>query len=251
MRVTLRVAVLLCVVASALRPAWARDVLRVGISPDPGVFAALDVHRKIASGATAEIFEAIAKDIGVDIEYVVVAGAGTNPYVAALNDGRIDVIANTYQMTPDRRAQFDFSQPVFSYGETIVVRKNDPGNYRTASDLRGLRVAVMAGSNYVDIAKRIGADPVVGGSLDGAVTSVDDGAVAAAMGAAPTLKFIVRHGACANVRTPAEYESHDVLPAGFGVRKGEAALLGKIDAALSRLKADGTVAELLNRHGFD
>ena len=251
MKVTCRFVLLLCVGLSALRPAWARDVVRVGISPDPGVFAALDAKTKIASGATAEIFEAIAKDIGVDIEYVVVAGAGTNPYVAALNDGKIDVIANTYQMTPDRLAQFDFSEPVFSYGETMVVQKNDPNDYRTAADLKGLRVAVIAGSNYVDIAKRIGAEPVVGGSLDGAVKSVEDGTVAAAMGTAPTLKFLVRGGAYANVRIPAEYVSRDILPAGFGVRKGETAILHKINASLSRLKANGTVAKILTRYGFD
>jgi len=251
MRVTFRLVVLLCVTVGAFRPAWARDVVRVGISPDPGVFAALDANTKIASGATAEIFEAIAKDIGVDIEYVVVAGAGTNPYVAALNGGKIDVIANTYQITAERRAQFDFSDPVFSYGETIVVQKNDPKDYRTAADLNGLRVAVIAGSSYVDIAKRIGAEPVVGGSLDGAVKSVDEGAVAAAIGTAPTLKFIVGHGSYANVRIPAEYVSRDILPAGFGVRKGEAALLQKINASLSKLKADGTIAKLLKRYGFD
>jgi len=57
-------------------------------------------------------------------------------------------------------------------------------------DLKGLRVAVIAGSNYADLAERIGAEPVVVGSLDGAVKSVEDGTVAAAMDTAPTLKFL-------------------------------------------------------------
>ena len=39
------------------------------------------------------------------LKYVVVTGSGSPPGVAALNDGRIDVIGYTFQITPDRQAQ--------------------------------------------------------------------------------------------------------------------------------------------------
>ncbi|WP_018268470.1 substrate-binding periplasmic protein [Methylosinus sp. LW4] len=225
--------------------------MRVGIAAEPGVFAGFDAGTKKASGATVEILQAIAEDIDVDLQYVVVTGAGTVPYAKAIADGRIDIVANTYQITPERQALFDFSDPVVSYGETLVIRKNDQRDFKTAEDLKNLKVAVIAGSNYVDIAKRVGADPVVGGSLDGAAESVDNGKVDAAMGTAPTLAFIVRGGAFANIRVAKAYVSHDIRPAGFGLRKGDTALLQKINGSLARLKANGTVSKLLTRYGFE
>jgi len=96
----LAAAILVGISASA-----AREIIRVGIAAEPGVFAAFDVTTKKASGATAEILEAIAEDIGVELQYVIVAGAGAVPYAKAIADGRIDVVANTYQITPEAYAR--------------------------------------------------------------------------------------------------------------------------------------------------
>jgi polar amino acid transport system substrate-binding protein len=225
-------------------------LIRVGLTPEPGAFTTYDAAAGTASGATVEVLKAIAALQDLTLTYVLFHGSGSNPGVAALNDDRIDVIVYTYQITPERAAQYDFSTPVLSYGEALVVQARDRTEYRTSADLAGRTVGVIAGSNYVGIAKRAGAAIVVGTSLAGAVADVDAGKIDAVIGTAPTLTYVVHHGPYPNVRVVTDYVSSDALPAGFGVRKGNAALLAAIDAGLAHLKADGSLERILAGYGL-
>ena len=232
------------------KTSFAQQVVRVGVSPDPGAFTVFDKKSGTASGATVEVLQEIARAQGLTLRYVVVPGSGSPPGVAALNDGRIDVIAYTFQITPDRQAQYDFSDPVLSYGEALAVRRDDAAHYGTADDLKGKTVGVIVGSSYVDIASRAGAIGVAGGSLPGAVADVNDGRLVAVIGTAPTLIYTVVHGDYPNVRQVDDYQSHDVLPAGFGVKQGNVALLAKINASLDNMKSDGSLRKILAEYGL-
>jgi polar amino acid transport system substrate-binding protein len=225
-------------------------LIRVGLTPEPGAFTTYDAIGGTASGATVEVLKAIAALQDLTPTYVLFHGSGSNPGVAALNDDRIDVIAYTFQITPERTAQVDFSVPVLSYGEALVVQARDRTAYRTSADLAGRTIGVIAGSNYVGIAERAGATTVVGTSLAGAVAEVDAGRIDAVIGTAPTLTYVVRHGAYPNVRLVTDYVSSDALPAGFGVKKGNAALLAALDAGLAQLKADGSLDRILAAYGL-
>ena len=46
------------------------------------------------------------------------------------------------------------------------------------------------------------------------------------------------------------YKPATVGSVGIGVRKGEAALLGKINASLAKLKANGTIEKILDKWGL-
>jgi ABC-type amino acid transport substrate-binding protein len=76
---------------------------------------------------------------------------------------------------------------VLLYGQTLVVQKSESTEYKSADDLKGRSVGVVAGSNYVGIVKRVGGDPVPGNSVAGAVADVNAGKIATAMGSAPTI----------------------------------------------------------------
>jgi len=227
-----------------------QQVVRVGVSPDPGALTVYDTKSGAASGATIEVLQEIARAQEMILKYVVVTGSGSPPGVAALNDGRIDVIGYTFQITPDRQAQYDFSDPVLSYGEALAVRTTDTAPYASADDLRGKSVGVIVGSSYVGIAERAGAIGVPSHSLPGAVGDVNDGRLVAVIGTAPTLIHTVVHGDYPNVRLVDGYRSRDVLPAGFGVKQGNAALLAKINASLGNMKADGSLRRILAKYGL-
>jgi polar amino acid transport system substrate-binding protein len=230
--------------------AQAQQTIRVGISPTPGALTVYDEKTGRASGATGELLEIIAKNAGWKLQYVQVMGSGTNPYVAAFGADKIDVVAYAYQITPDRTAQFDFSEPILSYGEALVVHKSDARQYQSAADLKGVSLGVIAGSNYVDIAKRVGADAQISTSLPGAVADVNSGKIAAAMGSAPTIIYEAMKAEYPNVRIVTTYKSDDVLPAGFGVKKGNAALLSALNAGLAKLRADGTLKTVLAKYSL-
>ena len=239
-------AVMVCTVAVAN----AQPVVRVGVFPMGGPMTLLDEGSGNASGATVEILQAIAKDRGLKLQYVKITGSGSNPFVAALASDTIDLIAYCFQMTADRKAQFDFSEPVLSYGEAVIVHKDDPKDYRSAKDLKGLSLGVVVGSSYVDTAKGVGANAIIGDSLGGLLMDVNTGKIVAAMGSAPTVLNAVQRGTYPNVRVPSNYRSDEALPAGFGVRKGNVGLLKTIDAGLAKLTADGSAKAILAKYGL-
>jgi polar amino acid transport system substrate-binding protein len=227
-----------------------QQVVRVGIGPNPGAFTVFDERTGAASGgATLEILEMIATDAGLALQYVPITGAGSNPFVEALSTDKIDLIVYTSQVTPARQEQYDFSDPVLSYGEALVVQKGDTTDYKSADDLKGVAVGVVAGSSYVDIATRVGADVKLYESSSPMV-DVNAGTLTATIGSAPTFIYQALYGPYPNVKVVSGYTSKDVLPAAFGVKKGKTALLETINASLAKFQADGTVKTILAKYGL-
>src|SRR5947209_18385210 len=99
---------------SGVSAANAQNLVKIGISSVPGVFTAFDEKTGKASGAMVELFETIARNIGLEIQYIKIDGTSSDPFAAALKAGKIDAIVYTFQITPGRQAQFDFTTPVLS-----------------------------------------------------------------------------------------------------------------------------------------
>lgn len=227
------------------------NTVRVGIFPEAGPFNVFDEETQSASGAGAEIIQAIAKDAGLAIEWVPIEGSGSNPWVEAIEANQIDLITYPFQMTDARKEQYAFTDPVFTYGEAVVVHKDDPREFTSAEDLAGRSVGVVEGSNFVDIANRVGADTRVGDSLADAIAQVDAGTLDAAMGTAPVVIYRVSEGDFPNTRLPEEYSSDTLLPAGFGVEAGEDELLLILNSGLEKLSAEGAIREISARWGIE
>jgi ABC-type amino acid transport substrate-binding protein len=63
---------------------------------------------------------------------------------AALTSGKIDVIATNMAITPERKGQLDFSNPVYSPPtEAVVVHASDATVYRSLADLKGFAVGAQ------------------------------------------------------------------------------------------------------------
>jgi ABC-type amino acid transport substrate-binding protein len=230
--------------------AEAQQTVRVGTSAvtDPATanpFAFLDGATQTGVGAGAEIMEAIAEDLGLTIEWVPISGGGSNPVAAAFAADQIDINVYPFQMTDARKAQFDFTDPIYRYGEVVVIRRDDQRDYRSPADLAGRSVATVAGSAFVDIATRAGATAVQVATLDEAYAELMAGRVDAVMGTAPTLAFVIEKQATYPDLTLApNYQSDSPLPAGFGVRMGNAELLASLNASLAKLRQAGTIREI-------
>jgi polar amino acid transport system substrate-binding protein len=235
-------------VVGGAHPAIAQeDPVRVGTFTGANPFTFYDETTGTARGAGAEIIQAISEEAGLAIEWVPIEGSGSNPFVEAIEADRIDVISYPFQRTEARQAQYDFTDPIFTYGETIVVHKDDTREYRGAADLAGVSVGVVEGSNFVDIANAAGADTRVGESLPNAMKGVDAGELQAAMGTAPVVIYVVGEGEMPNLRIPEEYRSEAPLPAGFGVKKGNTELLAALNDGLDTLADEGAIAEIAGR----
>jgi ABC-type amino acid transport substrate-binding protein len=254
LRRVIRTAVVMCAATLSFSlPSSAQQVVRVGISDATTAatgnpFAMTDAATMNGVGAGAEIMQAISEDLGLTIEWVPISGGGSNPVAAAFAANQIDVNVYPFQMTDARKAQFDFTDPIYNYGEVLVIRRDDQREYRSSTDLLSRTIATVAGSAFVDIATRAGATARPVATLEEGFTELQAGRVDAVMGTAPTLAYIVEKNATyPDLMLAPDYRSSSPLPAGFGVRMGNPELLASLNTGIAKLQQSGTIREISDR----
>lgn len=93
-------------------------------------------------GFEAEIVEAIAQDLGMEVELVQNDWDGL---VEGLKRGDYDVIVNGLEITPERAKAVGFSRPYYVTSETLTVRREDDRIIKL-EDAKGLRVGTLEAS---------------------------------------------------------------------------------------------------------
>jgi polar amino acid transport system substrate-binding protein len=93
-------------------------------------------------GFEAEIVEALAKELGMEFEFVQNSWDGL---IEGLKRNDYDIVVNGVEITPDRAKEVHFSQPYYFTSETLAVRKSNNSIY-TLEDTKGLRVGTLEGS---------------------------------------------------------------------------------------------------------
>mgnify|MGYP005992659301 CR=1 FL=1 len=119
------------------------ETLNVGMSG--GYFPFTFVKLDELQGFEVDFINAIAEETGDDVNFVTMSFSGL---VGALETGRIDTIANQITITPEREAKFAFSQPYVFDGAQVVVKKGNEETITSVDDLSGKTVAVNLGSNF-------------------------------------------------------------------------------------------------------
>lgn len=82
------------------------------------------------------------------------------------------------------------------------------------------------------------------------IRDVNSGRLKAGFADAPILAYYVKQGAFPGVRLVETFKPTVVASVALSVRKTDADLLAKIDKALAKLKADGTLQAILTKWGL-
>jgi polar amino acid transport system substrate-binding protein len=90
----------------------------------------------LAEGALIDLMNAVAKDAGLQVKFVMVPGT---EQIAALNSNTIDLALIFSQIGSGIDA--DFTEPLYKDSEALVVKKTDKKQYTTWEDLRGEVIA--------------------------------------------------------------------------------------------------------------
>jgi polar amino acid transport system substrate-binding protein len=220
----------------------------VGATPTGTPFTFLDVRTNTIQGAMVDLLDAIANDAGFKI------GIQPTPFPAlipALTGKRIDIIAAPMLITAPRREVVDFSDPVFSYPEGLVVNINDKTAYRSLAELKGQVVGAQAGTVYVEFLKRNAeaAEVKVYDSLAELLRQVSLGHVKAGVGDARIVRYQLAHNAALWAQLVPTYEAKLNRSVAIAVRKSDTELLAKINASIAKLRANGTIDKILAKWG--
>ncbi|OZI74749.1 transporter substrate-binding domain-containing protein [Bordetella genomosp. 12] len=192
------------------------------------------------TGFDIELVEALGQAMGKKIEWIDIDFKGLIP---ALQAGRADIAVSAIYITDDRKKVVDFTDPYYAGGLVVVTKKD--GAIKSVKDLDGHKVSVQVGTKSVNYLRdnfpkvqRIEVEKnqemfnlVQIGRSDAAVT----GKPAAKLFAQSTADLTV----LAEQVTTEEY--------GIAIPKSKPELTAEMNAALKKIKADGTYDRLVNK----
>ncbi len=229
--------------------ARAQQVLKVGSTPTGAPFTFLDTKTNTIQGLMVDLITEIGKDAGFS---VAVEPMQFSTLIASLTGNKIDIISAAMLATAARKEIIDFSDPVYPYGEGLVVPKSDTKNYNSAEDLKGEVVGAQVGTAYVDALRKTGlfAEVKVYDTIPDILRDVNTGRLKAGYADYPILAYNLSQGLFPEVRLVTSYKPMTVGTVAIGVRKSDGELLRKINASLAKLKENGTVAKILDKWGL-
>jgi polar amino acid transport system substrate-binding protein len=203
--------------------------------------AFLEIAGGKPTGFSAELAADIAGRLGLSLEVTIKPFA---ELLARLESGECDIAMSAITITPERKALVDFSEPYFPSGQAILVPVGS--TIAGEADLAGKSVGVLKGSTNQKEAEKIPGiktivefveklpmfDALVAGQLDAVICDTPF----AQFNAKKTGKTRI-----AKVLTRGEQY-------GIAVKKGNSALLTRINEAQEKINEDGTYDRLYKKY---
>jgi len=207
-------------------------------------FAPFEVRLENGSfyGFDIALGEAIAKELGLKVDYIDTDFAGI---ILSLNSGKFDIAMPAMTITEERKKSINFSDPYFDTGLSLAVPANSP--VQKLDDLNGKIVGVQLGTtgdlyasslkNVKEVKRYPHAPDAFLDMKNGKVDAViNDDVVSKPIVAKDPNSFKIISG----LLTIEQY--------GIAVPKDNEALLQKINAALKKIKENGTYDQIYDQY---
>lgn len=237
---------------SAMDSLLSPDCLTVGVSFDIAGMAWKDPKTGEITGFEADLSRAIAQELLGSPDRIAFVQVLPDQRIAALQQGRADMVVAQLTITPDRAEQVDFSIPYHEAREAILVRAGS--SIKAYGDLQGKRIAVPAGSISLRRLQAQLSDGALEATLmvtpleSQGLEAVADGTADAASNDNINLLLMRKHCARPELFEILDIGDHfDPKPFGIAVTKGNRKLVDLLDLAISRFEADGRLRSLLER----
>jgi len=117
-----------------------RGVLKVGVKVDVPKFGFKDPQTNKIDGMEIELAHAIAKKVLGDPNKVEVQGVTAKTRGPLLDNGEVDLVIATFTITPERKQSYNFSEPYFTDGVGMMVKKST--GIQSLADMNGKKIGV-------------------------------------------------------------------------------------------------------------
>jgi polar amino acid transport system substrate-binding protein len=174
------------------------------------------------------------------VDFRVVTSAQRIP---AIQERRVDMVADAFTITCDRRRDVAFSTPYLDAGQRLLVRTSSP--IRGLADLNGRRVCATTTSTSMQNIRdaHVGAIPYPVAQRTDCLVALQEGAVGAVTSDdAILLGFQVQDPYTKIVGPRFSQE-----PYGIGIDRSHPDFVRFVNGALARMRADGTWTRLSDR----
>lgn len=196
------------------------------------------------TGFDTEFAIAVAKELGVEVEFVVIEWDNKWP---TLNSKKIDAVWNGMTLSGEAENNASCSNPYVLNAQVVVMKKDKVENYETAESMSKLNFAVEAGSAGKKIAEENKFNFKEYPAQSDAVTAVKTGKADACIIDITMAKAMTGEGT-----------SYEDLAIGISLSEEEYAiacrknsdLTAKINEIMAKFKEDGTLTALAEKYNL-
>ena len=217
-------------------------VLTAGMDAAYPPFGSQDSKTREYVGFDVDVIRAIGKNAGFK---VVVKNLAFDGLIPALKTGNIDIAINDITISEERAKSVDFSHRYYIAGLGVVVNA-DNHTIKSVKDLEGKRLAASIGSTGEIAAKAVpNARVRVFNELNECYLELRNRGVDAVINDIPTNDYYVAKAGKGKVKTvPVALSTEDL---GIAVKKGNTALLERINQGLTTIKQNGEFARIYKK----
>lgn len=193
------------------------------------------------TGIDVEIAKAIAKELDMKLE---IKDMEFNSLLFAVQEDSIDIVLAGLTVSDERKEKVDFTQ-TYATGKQVIIVKADSA-IASADDLDGKTIGTQAGTTgdiyCTDDYGQDAVKPYDNGAL--AIKALINGQVdCVVIDNEPAKVFVQANEGLKILET--EYVIEDYAAA---ISKNNPELLAKVDAAITKLKEDGTIDKILAKY---
>ncbi|WP_228098192.1 basic amino acid ABC transporter substrate-binding protein [Chitinilyticum piscinae] len=223
----------------------AEKTLTAGTDATFAPFEMLNEKREII-GFDAELIQAIAAKAGLKVKLVNTPWEGL---FAGLANGERDLVIAAVTITPERKQTMDFSEPYFEAKQLLVVPASS--KITSLAELKGRKIGVQTGTTGDSVAQKAfgKTSPNIRRyeSIPLALTELKDGGIQAVVADNGVVRNYLHNNPNLKLRT-IEDNSFAKEYYGIAVKKGNKALLDKLNQGLAGIKADGSYARITSKY---
>ena len=202
-------------------------------------------------GFDVELAQAVGKDLGVEVEFQLI---NWNNKENELESKNVDLLWNGMTITPEREAQMEISEPYMLNEQVAIIRKADASKFDSLDKmLASKKWTAESGSAGAELIPELGATLIGVSSQINILTELNAGSADIGVMDSVMASYYMNE-------TGSEYaDSLMIAPVkialedeyyGIAARKGEVALMDKINTSLAKLYADGTVSKIAETYGL-
>jgi polar amino acid transport system substrate-binding protein len=213
-----------------------RKEVKCGTFADVPPFAAPDPKTREMVGFDVDLCNAIAKQLGLTAKITPLSVEARVPEVKM---GRVDLTVANLAYTKSRGEQIQFSDPYYIAKEMLAVKASDPGV--TKADFKGKRLSSTKGSTSELSIKMNGSEPVTFQDTGSAYMAVQQNKSVGVVANTMTITKLVNQSKTGGVELKMIKDPMVFQPIGVGMKKDEAVLLAKVNAALVAMDKAGEI----------
>lgn len=226
------------------------ETYKVGATATGVPFTFLDVKSNSIQGMMVDSAQAVAKASGFEVDIAQTTFAALIPSLTAK---KIDLISAAMLRTPEREKVVQYSDPVFEYGEGLIVRADDAKAYSHMDEFKGEVVGAQVGTIFLDELNKRGIFKEVRGydSLADLTRDLALGRIKAGFGDHPILAYQMAQGTLKKVRLVDGYQPQIKGEVCLIMRQGDPQMLARVNQGIASIKADGTLAGIIDKWHLD